>query len=300
MKYMKTLTRQEKGIRIAAYIVLTIMSVLAVIPFWLLVSSSFSDSNYAIANGYRFLPKVTSLEAYRYIIEQWDQIGRAYLVTVTVTVIGTFLSLMLSTMLAYGLMQPGIPGGKVITGLILFTMLFSGGIVPQYMIYSNYLNIKNTLLALIVPNLLTNAFSVVLVRNFFMTTIPGELREAMELDGAGPFRIYFQMILPLSKPILATLGLMAAISYWNDWNNSLYYITDTRLFSVQQLLNEMNNNILFMANNSAQLQGVDVTTLPTVTMRTAIAVVGILPIMITYPFFQKYFAKGITVGAVKG
>ena len=203
-------------------------------------------------------------------------------------------------MLAYGLMQPGLPGGKLITGLILFTMLFSGGIVPQYMIYSNYLNIKNTLLGLIVPNLLTNAFSVVLVRNFFMTTIPGELREAMELDGAGPYRIYFQMVLPLSKPILATLGIMAAITYWNDWNNALYYITDTHLFSVQQLLNEMNNNILFLANNSGQLQGVDVTTLPTVTMRMAIAVVGILPIMIAYPFFQKYFAKGITVGAVKG
>ena len=297
---MHTLTKQEKGVKIAAYIILTLMSMFAVIPFWLLVSSSFSDSSYAIANGYRFLPQKTSLEAYRYIVSQWDQIGHAYLITIIVTVIGTSLSLLISTMLAYGLMQPGLPGRKVITGLILFTMLFSGGIVPQYMIYSNYLNIKNTLLGLIVPNLLTNAFSVVLVRNFFVTTIPGELREAMELDGAGPFRIYFQMILPLSKPILATLGIMAAITYWNDWTNSLYYITDTRLFSVQQLLNEMNNNILFMANNSGQLQGVDVTTLPTVTMRMAIAVVGILPIMIAYPFFQKYFAKGITVGAVKG
>lgn len=297
---MHTLTKQEKGVKIAAYIILTLMSMLAVIPFWLLVSSSFSDSSYAIANGYRFLPQKTSLEAYRYIVSQWDQIGHAYLITIIVTVIGTSLSLLISTMLAYGLMQPGLPGGKLITGLILFTMLFSGGIVPQYMIYSNYLNIKNTLLGLIVPNLLTNAFSVVLVRNFFMTTIPGELREAMELDGAGPYRIYFQMVLPLSKPILATLGIMAAITYWNDWNNALYYITDTRLFSVQQLLNEMNNNILFLANNSGQLQGVDVTTLPTVTMRMAIAVVGILPIMIAYPFFQKYFAKGITVGAVKG
>ncbi len=297
---MKTLTRQEKGIKAAAYIVLALMSIMAVIPFWLLISASFSDSNYAIANGYHFFPKVTSLEAYRYIVAQWDQIGRAYLITITVTVIGTVCSLLISTMLAYGLMQPGLPGRRLITGLILFTMLFSGGIVPQYMIYSNYLNIKNTLLGLIVPNLLTNAFSVILVRNFFQTTIPGELKEAMELDGAGPFRIFFRMILPLSKPILATLGIMSAITYWNDWNNALYYITDTSLFSVQQLLNEMNNNILFMANNSAQLHGVDVTTLPTSTMRMAIAVVGILPIMIVYPFFQKYFAKGITVGAVKG
>ena len=246
------------------------------------------------------MPKVTSLEAYRYIIAQWGQIGHAYLITITVTVIGTVCSLIISSMLAYGLMQPGLPGQRVITGLILFTMLFSGGIVPQYMIYSNYLNIKNTIWGLIIPNLLTNAFSVVLVRNFFISTVPGELREAMELDGASPFRVFFQMMIPLSTPILATLGVMAAIAYWNDWNNALYYITDTSLFSVQQMLNEMNNNVLFLANNSAQLQGVDVTTLPTVTMRMAIAVVGILPILIAYPFFQKYFAKGITMGAVKG
>lgn len=297
---MKTLTRQEKGVKVLSYLVLALMSVCALIPFWLLIASSFSDSNYAIAYGYRFFPKVTSLEAYRYIVAQWDQIGRAYLITVIVTVVGTALSLIISTMLAYGLIQPGLPGRRIITGLILFTMLFSGGIVPQYMIYSNYLHIKNTLWGLILPNLLTNAFSIVLVRNFFSTTIPGELREAMELDGAGPFRIFFRLMLPLSKPILATLGIMAAITYWNDWNNALYYITDTRLFSVQQLLNEMNNNILFMANNSAQLQGVDVTSLPTVTMRMAIAVVGILPLLLAYPFFQKYFAKGITVGAVKG
>ena len=297
---MSALTRQEKGIQIAAYALLSVMCVLAVIPFWLLIASSFSDSNYAIQAGYRFIPRVRSLEAYRYIGSQWNQIGHAYLITIVVTVLGTFLSLLISTTLAYGLSQPDLPGGRLITGLILFTMLFSGGIVPQYMIYNNYLHIKNTLWGLIIPNLLTNAFSVILVRNFFINNIPYELKEAMDLDGAGPFRIYFQMILPLSTPILATLGVMAAITYWNDWNNALYYVTDQKLYSVQQLLNEMNNNILFMANNSAQLQGVDVTSLPTATMRMAIAVVGIVPILLIYPFFQKYFAKGITVGAVKG
>ena len=297
---MSALTRQEKGIQIAAYALLSVMCVLAVIPFWLLIASSFSDSNYAIQAGYRFIPRVRSLEAYRYIGSQWNQIGHAYLITIVVTVLGTFLSLLISTTLAYGLSQPDLPGGRLITGLILFTMLFSGGIVPQYMIYNNYLHIKNTIWGLIIPNLLTNAFSVILVRNFFINNIPYELKEAMDLDGAGPFRIYFQMILPLSTPILATLGVMAAITYWNDWNNALYYVTDQKLYSVQQLLNEMNNNILFMANNSAQLQGVDVTSLPTATMRMAIAVVGIVPILLIYPFFQKYFAKGITVGAVKG
>ena len=122
----------------------------------------------------------------------------------------------------------------------------------------------------------------------------------MQIDGAGPLRIYAQLILPLSKPILATIGIMSAVTYWNDWNNGLYYITDQKLFSVQQLLNEMNNNIMFMANNSGQLAGVDVTTLPTASMRMAIAAVAIIPIMIAYPFFQKYFTKGIVLGAVKG
>lgn len=139
-----------------------------------------------------------------------------------------------------------------------------------------------------------------MVRNFFSTNIPYELTEAMQIDGAGPFRIFFRLILPLSKPILATIGIMSAVTYWNDWNNGLYYITDAKLFSVQQLLNEMNNNIMFMANNSGQLAGVDVTALPTATMRMAIAAVAIIPIMIAYPFFQKYFAKGIVMGAVKG
>lgn len=293
-------TRQEKGIRIFAHIFLTLMCVSALVPFWLLISSSFSDSSYAVSEGYRFFPEKLSLDAYKYILGQWEQIGRAYLVTIVVTVLGTFLSLLITSLLAYGLSQKGLPGVKLITGLLLFTMLFSGGIVPQYMIYNNILEIKNTIWGLIIPNILTNAFTVVLVRNYFTKSIPYELIEAMQIDGAGPIRIYWKLILPMSKPILATVGVMTAVTYWNDWTNSLYYITDSKLYSVQQLLNEMNNNVQFMANNSGQLQGVDVTQLPTSTMRMAIAAIAIIPIMIAYPFFQRYFTKGITQGAVKG
>ena len=161
-------------------------------------------------------------------------------------------------------------------------------------------HLKNTILGLIVQNLLLNGFTVVLVRNYFRSSIPPALTEAMQIDGAGPFYIYAKLIMPLSKPILATVGLMSAVSYWNDWNNGLYYITDSKLYSMQQLLNEMNNNINFLANNASMLGGVDQGALPTATMRLAIAVVAILPILIAYPFFQKYFAKGITMGAVKG
>lgn len=294
------LSRQEKVMQVVAHLVMIIMCALVVIPFWLLVAGSFTESNYAIREGYSFFPKEMSLEAYRFILREAEQVVSAYLVTIVVTVVGTVLSLLVVTLLAYGLSQKDLPGGKLIFGLILVTMLFSGGIVPQYMIYNNYLHVKNTLWGLILPNLLMNGFTVVLVKNYFDTSIPAELSEAMRIDGAGPVWVFIRLILPLSTPILATVGLMEAVSYWNDWNNGLYYITDRRFFSMQQLLNEMNNNVNFMANNAADLQGVDVSTLPTASMRLALAVVGILPIMIAYPFFQKFFAKGITMGAVKG
>ena len=294
------LTNQEKVIRRIAHVALTIMCILAVIPFWLLISASLSDSSYAIREGYKFIPEKLSLDAYRYILSQWEQVGRAYLITIIVTVIGTMLSLLVTSLLAYGLSQKDLPGAKLITALILFTMLFSGGIVPQYLIYNNYLHVKNSIWGLILPNLLTNGFTVILVRNYFRSSIPQELIEAMEMDGAGPIRIYFQLMLPLSKPILATVGIMSAVSYWNDWKNGLYYITDSKLYSVQQLLNEMNNNLNFLANNASQLVGVDTSALPTATMRMAIAAVAIIPIMIAYPFFQRYFTKGIVLGAVKG
>lgn len=294
------LSRQEKMMQALAHVVLALMSIIAIIPFWLLIAASFSDSNYAVAEGYQFFPKEFSLEAYEYILRQWSQIGRAYLVTILVTAVGTAASLIIVSMLAYGLAQQKLPGGKLLFGLILVTMLFNGGIVPQYMIYNNYLHLKNTIFGLIIPNLLLNGFTVVLVRNYFRSSIPGELAEAMRIDGAGTFYIYRHLILPLSKPILATVGLMEAVSYWNDWNNGLYYITDSKLYSMQQLLNEINNNVNFLANNSSMLGGVDPGALPTATMRLAIAVVAILPVLLVYPFFQKYFAKGITMGAIKG
>ena len=295
------LTHQEKALKITAHIILGLFCAMAIIPFWLLIASSFSDSNYAIREGYHFVPRELSVNAYQCILREADQIGRAYVITILVTAIGTSVGILISSALAYGLAQKNVAGTGVITALILFTMLFSGGVVPQYMIYSNLLHFKNTLLGLIVPNLLTNGFSVFLIRNYIRSSIPGELSEAMEIDGAGPLKIYRRLILPLSTPILATAGVMSAVTYWNDWKNGLYYITDARLYSVQHLLSEMNNNVLFLVNNASDpMLEISVYDLPTATMRMAIAVIGILPILIAYPFFQKYFAKGITIGAVKG
>ena len=293
-------SKQEKAFTRAAHIVLIILSVLAVIPFWLLIASSFTDEQAAVTWGYQFWPKAFSTEAYQYILRQWGQIGHAYGVTLLVTAIGTTMAILFVSMFAYGLIQKDIPGMRVIFLLVLLTILFSGGIVPTYYVYTNALHVKNTIWGLIFPNLLMNGFTVILVKNYFENNIPKELIEAAEVDGANHVCILFRMVMPLSKPILATIGLLTGISYWNDWNNGLYYITNENLFSIQQLLNKMNENIQFLASNAASLGNINVGTMPSNTVRMAIAVVAILPILVLYPFFQKYFAKGITMGAVKG
>lgn len=297
---MKLKKKEDLPIRIGGHIVLILLTFLAIMPFWLLISASFSSPDYATREGYRFFPAQLSLEAYEYIFRQWAQIGRAYGVTILVTVVGTVVSLSLVSMYAYALTKNRVRGIKLAFLLCFIPMLFNGGIVSQYLVYSNMLKIKNTIFALIVPNLLFNGFSVILVRNFFQTNIPAELLDAAELDGAGQFYIFRKLVLPMSTPILATVGLITAVGYWNDWTNGLYYITDTKLFSIQQLLNEMNNNIAFLANNAKDLGGIDLGALPSATIRLAIAVVAILPILVAYPFFQKFFAKGIAIGAVKG
>ena len=293
-------SKQEKAFGIAAHIVMIILSVLAVVPFWLLVASSFMDESAVTRNGYQFWPTEFSLAAYQYILSEFGQIGRAYGITILVTAIGTTMAILMVTMFAYGLIQRDVPGVKVIFILILITMLFSGGIVPTYYIYNNVLHVKNTIWGLVLPSLLMNGFTVILVKNYFENSIPRELLEAAEVDGANHFLIVFRLVMPLAKPILATVGLLTGAAYWNDWTNGLYYITDESLYSIQQLLNKMNENIQFMANNAASLGSINMGTIPSATVRMAIAVIAILPIIVIYPFFQKYFAKGITMGAVKG
>jgi len=293
--------REGIAIKGIAHVVMIVLSLAAIMPFILMIAASVTDEKTVVALGYRFIPKLFSLDAYKYIFAQWGQIGNAYGVTILVTLIGTLSSVMISTMFAFGLFQKKVPGTKVIMILLVITMLFNGGIVPTFYVYINILQVKNTLLGLILPNFLMNAFTIILILSYFRTNIPGELTEAAEIDGAGLFYQFFRITMPLSRPILATVGLLAAIMYWNDWMNGLYYVSNPKLFSIQLLLNQMNQNIAWLASNASQLGGTQgLGNLPTATIRMAIAVVAILPIMIAYPFFQKYFAKGIALGAVKG
>lgn len=290
----------DKQFQLIAHVVMIFLSVCALFPFLLLVSSSFTDEKAAILNGFSIIPSKFGLGAYKYILKEFATIGRAYLVTIIVTIVGTVLSVSITTLMAYGLTKQ-VPGIKIINFLVVFTMLFNGGLVPTYYVYTNLVNVKDTILALIIPGLLMNAFSIMLVKNYFLTSIPQELIESAKMDGAGELKVLLSIVLPLSLPILATIGITLAISYWNDWTNGLYYLTNPKLFSIQTVLNKINENVQFLANNSDKITGtVDTSSLPSVTMRMAIAVIGIVPIVCIYPFFQKYFIKGITIGAVKG
>lgn len=288
----------QKYWELSAHIILIIMSFLAIMPFVLLLIASFTDDKVALLQGYSYLPKKLSLAAYGYIWNEAPTIFRAYGITITITVVGTVVGMLITTMLAFMLSREGLPGKKILNFLLIFTMLFNGGLVPQYILYSSTFHIKDTIFALIIPNLLMNAFNVILVKNYFQYSLPTELFEAARIDGASEFTVFKIIALPLSKPILATVGMMTAISYWNDWQNGMYYLNDTKLFSIQSILNAINNSVQFLATNS--IEGVRIDDIPSTTVRMAICVVGVIPIIIAYPFFQKYFVKGITMGAVKG
>lgn len=291
----------NKGFRVAAHIVLIVISILIIVPFLLLLSSSFTQEQTLISKGYSILPREFSFEAYQYLFAGAGNIFRAYGITFFVTAFGTTCGLMMTVLLAYALSVKDLPFRKVMSFLVFFTMLFNGGLIPTYMMYTNVFQIKNTIWALIFPTLMINAFFVIIARSYFSSSIPAEVLEAARIDGAGEIRIFFRIVLPMSLPIMATIGLMIGLGYWNNWTNGLYYITDENLFSVQQLLTEMVKNM--QALQSGQMTNLDpsaMQNLPSTSLRMATAVVSVVPVMLIYPIFQKYFVKGITIGAVKG
>ena len=297
---MRKLT-EKQVYSIIANVALILCGLIVVIPILIVFMSSFSEESAAIKYGYTIWPRQFSLDAYRYVASKFDVIGRAYLITVVVTIVGTTLSLLITACLGYGLSQKNLPGRKFFMFMVFFTMLFNGGLIPTYYFYTNVFHVKNTYFAYIVPGLLCNAFNVILLRNYFSNSVSAALRESAKIDGCGEFKIFWTIIVPLSTPILATVGLLNAIAYWNDWQNGLYYLAKDKgghLYTIQNILNEINTNIAFLASYNAG--GVSSADLPTATARMAIAVIGILPIIVIYPFFQKYFAKGLVMGAVKG
>ena len=295
--------RSDKKFQIFSHAVLILFSLLALLPMILMFTSSLTDNNELIATGYTYWPKKWSIYAYEYIFSTGNSVVHAYGISVLLTFVGTALALTITTLLAYAISKKDMPGRKVITFLIVFSMLFNGGLVPTYIIYTNLFGIKNSFWALLIPGLLMNGFNVMLMKSYFVSSIPEEILDAAYIDGASETRTFLSVVSPLSKPILATIALFAGIAYWNDWMNGYIYLTKrTDLYSVQNLLNRMMQNIQFLSQSSSNVQNANVglSAIPMASVRMAMAVVGILPIIIIYPFVQKYFVKGITLGGVKG
>ena len=293
--------KEDLPIRIIAHIVIGLFGLSTIIPFVIMLSASFSSEASIVANGYRLLPQDFSLTAYKYIMLKSAEILRAYGITVFITVVGTGVHVLIAASLGYSLSRKDLPFRKFFIFYVVFTMLFNGGLVPTYLIYTQYLHIKNTIWALIVPTLLLNGFTVLLMKTYFSSSIPFELIESGRLDGAGEIRIFWMIVLPLAKPILVTVGLLGALNYWNDWFNGLIYLTKPELFSLQNILNRIMTDIQFLKTTSIGSQsGLNISTLPSETVRMAMAAIGVVPILLLYPFFQKYFIKGIALGAVKG
>ena len=287
--------------RLVSEILLTIMALVCVLPLVLLLISSITDETTIIQHGYSLFPKKISFYAYQYLRGNALSIFRAYGVTILVTSVGTVSSLAIMAHLAYPLSRSNMPFKKLLTFFIVFTMLFNGGLVPTYMVYTKMLGMKNTLFALLIPNLLVRPFFVLLMKTFFTMSVPPAVIESAKIDGASEWYTFYKIILPLSLPVLATVGLFQIVNYWNDWFNGMIYLTDSRLYSIQNFLNRLLMDIQFLSSSamsSSIVQGGAV--IPTQSVRMALAVIGVLPIILVYPFLQKYFVKGLTVGGVKG
>lgn len=283
------------------HLVFLLIACTTILPIILVFMVSITDETTITQNGYSFFPQKISFEAYKYLFLDSMTIIRAYGVTIFITVVGTIVGLMLTALLAYPISRRDFPYKNMLTFFVFFTMLFNGGLVPWYLVFTKLIPLKDTIWSLIIPGLLLNGFFVLIMRTFFATSIPMAIIESAYMDGASESRIFFRIVLPLSTPVLATIGLFNTLGYWNDWFNSLVFLTDSKYYSLQYLLNKILLNIQFLSQNSRNTNASQImATLPTETVRMAMAIIGIGPIVLAYPFFQKYFVKGLTVGAVKG
>lgn len=294
--------RVSKPANVVLNIIFILMALACVIPVVLVVAISFSAEESITEYGYRFIPKIFSLEGYTFLISQSKMIVRALGVSIFVTVAGTALGVLLTTLMGYVLSRPGYKLNGFLTMVVFIPMVFNGGLVSTYYVVSQLLQLKNTVWALILP-LSVSSFNVVVCRTFFKTTVPESLIESAKMDGASQLTIFARIVLPISKPVLATIGLFLCFSYWNDWYQSMLYIEDAGLYSLQALLNAILTNIQMLAKNAATMglgAAEMLAQMPQEAARMAIVVIIVAPIACAYPFFQKYFISGLTLGAVKG
>ncbi|QUL53449.1 carbohydrate ABC transporter permease [Paenibacillus tritici] len=279
-----------------SYIVVSIIAILCLLPFIVLISGSISDEGQVLAKGYSFLPRGFSLDAYAFIFRNPGDIISAYRVSVIVAVIGTVLSLLISTMAAFVMYRKEVKYRNQLAFFLFFTTLFSGGLAPYFIWVTSYLHLKNTLAVLILLPMF-NVMYVLIMRSFIQGSVPEPLVESAKIDGAGDFRIFWQMVLPLSKPALASIGLFTILAYWNDWWTPMMFTDKEQYVPLQYMLYKMLSSINMSA---AMAQHVSSVNMPKETFKLAMTVIATGPVVILFPFLQQYFVKGITIGAVKG
>lgn len=294
----KTTQHDRLILAIIGYFMLTLLAVFCIFPFLLVVSSSLTEESAIVENGFQIFPTHFSLEAYRILFEFPTDMLKAYGVTISVTALGTLAGLFLTSMTAYVLARKDFKWRNIFSFFFFFTTLFSGGLVPWYLLIVNYLQLKDTLLVLILP-MLMNVFYIIVMKTF-MSSIPEAIIESAKIDGAGDFQIYLRFILPLSKPALATIGLFIALAYWNDWYNALLFISNSDLMPLQYYLYRLLGNMDGMRKAMMESGAVINFNIPTESLKMAMTVVATGPILLAYPFVQRYFVQGLTIGAVKG
>ncbi len=284
---------------IILYSVYVLIAAACIYPLLVVLGVSFTNESSISEYGFNVIPKMFSLDSYRYIIASKSTILRAYGVTIFVTVIGTVISTLVVALYAYPLSRKDFKYRKIFTFIAFFTMLFSGGTVAGYMVTTGVLHLKNSIWVLILPYVM-NAWHVIVMRSFYTMSIPSAIIEAAQIDGANEYQIYFRIIMQLSLPGLATIALFSTLTYWNDWWLPLLYITDSKKYNLQYLLQSMISNIQNLTENSAQMGSANLlANVPKEGARMALCIIATAPILFVYPFFQKYFIQGLTVGSVK-
>lgn len=290
------------GGQIALRSVIAIMAAVCAIPVLLIIIVAFSSEASITEKGFSYFPDSFSLEAFKYVMKFGDQIVRAYVVTILETVIGSGLTVFITSMFAYVLSRNDFIPNKFLTKFVVFTTLFSGGLLGSYIINTNLYGLKNNFLVLVLPTCVT-AWNTIVMRTFVRSNVPESIIESAAIDGAGEIYTYFKIIMPIIVPVMASIGFMSAVAHWNEWQTAFLYLDDPNMSTLQLVLIRIEKDIDFLRKNSGMLSPEDLMELrnaPSESARMAILFFSIAPIMVAYPFFQKYFIKGLTVGSVKG
>ncbi len=299
---LEKFNRVSNGSNAILNLIFILISLTCIIPVLLVLAISVSDEDMISEFGYSLIPRAFSPEGFLFLTNQSEMILRAVGISLFVTIVGTVLGVLLTTLMGYTISRPNYKLKGFLTWVVFIPMVFNGGLVSTYFVVGTLLGLKNSVWVLILP-LAVSSFNVVICKTFFRQTVPDSLIESAKIDGAGQFTIFFRIVLPISLPLLATIGLFLCFSYWNDWYQSMLYIDDTTLKSLQALLNDIMTNITALAANASSM-GISAVELaanmPKESARMAIVVIIVLPIACAYPYFQKYFISGLTVGAVKG